>query len=161
MNMKRNRIAVIGVGNTLLADEGAGIHALRLLRRNLNGDEVDLIEAGTPGMGLLHHLQERDKVIFVDSGRCGLQPGEFRRFLPQEAISRKPQMKFTLHDFDLVSMLQWVQENGIAESTELVVYCIQASKVQMSQRLSEAVRRSLSGLVETICREIREDTDHA
>jgi len=50
--MKRHKTAVIGLGNTLLADEGAGLHATRILGEKLKGKEIDLIEAGTCGMNL-------------------------------------------------------------------------------------------------------------
>ena len=82
-------MAVIGLGNRLLADEGAGLHAIDLLRGKLanrhSHDErplannVDLVDAGTPGMNLLHQFAEREKIIFIDAGNCGLKPGEYRR----------------------------------------------------------------------------------
>ena len=159
--MRRNKIAVIGLGNTLLADEGAGIHAVRLLGEKLNGEQVDLIEAGTPGMGLLHHLQDRDKVIFIDSGNCDLAPGEFTRFRPSEARSRKPQKGHSLHDFDLVTTLQWAQQNGLAGSVDLVVFCIQAAEMTMSEEVSAPVRETLPELADLIHRELKRDLLHA
>jgi hydrogenase maturation protease len=160
--MKRNKIAVIGLGNTLLADEGAGIHTVRLLREKLNGERVvDIIEAGTPGMGLLHHLQDRDKVIFVDSGNCGVAPGEFIRFQPGDVRSRKARKGHSLHDFDLVTTLQWAQQNGVAGSVDLVVFCIQAAEMAMSEEVSAPVRETLPRLADLIHRELKRDLRHA
>ena len=159
--MMRNKIAVIGLGNTLLADEGAGIHTVRLLKEMLNGEPVDLIEAGTPGMGLLHHLQDREKVIFVDSGNCGLEPGEFRRFRPHEATSRKQAKGHSLHDYDLLSMLQWAKEIGVTGTIDLVIFCIQAAELKMSEEVSIPVKRSMTDLADQIHQELKRDLYNA
>ena len=93
----RNKIAVIGIGNELLQDEGAGIHAVRALQRKLapassgtknnraaagkalkeTDVQADIVEAHTGGMSLLHQFEDRKKLIFIDSGFCGARPGEY------------------------------------------------------------------------------------
>ena len=78
--MRRSKMAVIGLGNRLLSDEGAGLHAIELLKEKIKKKnstlDVDLVEAGTPGPALLHQFDDREKIIFIDAGNCGLKPGE-------------------------------------------------------------------------------------
>ena len=72
--MKRSKLAVIGLGNWLLSDEGTGLHAIESLQEKINREDgsvkpdVDLVDAGTPGMNLLHQFDEREKIIFIDAG---------------------------------------------------------------------------------------------
>jgi Ni,Fe-hydrogenase maturation factor len=60
--MRRKKIAVIGLGNRLLADEGVGLYAIDLLKEKLIKEnvhaaiDVDLVGAGTPKMDIAANL---------------------------------------------------------------------------------------------------------
>jgi hydrogenase maturation protease len=155
--MRRSKIAVIGLGNRLLADEGAGLHAIELLCEKFRpGQDLDLVEAGTPGMNLLHQFDEREKIIFIDAGNCGMKPGEYRRFVPGDVISRKKSPHYSLHEFDLVEFLEFARQMGMTKNIEVVIYCIQAAEMKMSQQLSAVVKKKLPRLVEDVYREVKE-----
>jgi hydrogenase maturation protease len=66
---KAARIAVIGMGNTLMSDDGAGIRALRALRVRLGPDfpYVALIETAAAGPELTTLLEGFDEAIIVDA----------------------------------------------------------------------------------------------
>lgn len=161
--MRRKKMAVIGLGNRLLADEGAGLHAISLLKeklRNENGNaaiDVDLVEAGTPGMSLLHQFDQREKVIFIDAGNCGMNPGEYIRFLPEEVKNRKKSKNYSysLHRFDLITFLEFAGSIGMTGEVEVVIYCIQAAEIAMSEKLSPAVAKGLPFLVRAVCNEVK------
>lgn len=160
--MKRQKTAVIGLGNRLLADEGAGLHAVDMLNAwfHTRGHEphADILEAGTPGMSLLHHFDERKKIIFVDAGNCGLDAGEFRRFTPDEAVSLKKSRGYSLHEFDLMGFLDFAVKLGVSKEVEVVIYCMQASEVAMSESLSPAVMRGMPQMVDSLVNELNELT---
>jgi len=40
-------------------------------------------------MNLLHQFDEREKIIFIDAGNCGIKAGEYKKFTPDEVISLK------------------------------------------------------------------------
>ncbi len=152
--MGRSKIAVIGLGNYLLCDEGAGLHTIDLLRNKKFSKNVDLVDAGTPGMNLLHQFEDRKKIIFVDSGNCGLNPGEFIRFRPDEVKSRKTRKNYSLHEFDLISFLESARSLGKIDETDIIIYCIQIDKIEMSQEPSEKIKKTLPLLSEQIYFEI-------
>lgn len=155
--MKRNKTAVIGLGNRLLSDEGAGLHAVELLREKFALDplEVDLVEAGTPGMNLLHQLDEREKIIFIDAGNCGIAAGDYRRFLPGDAVSLKQTKNYSLHEFDLIRFLEIAKQMGKTGNMEIAIYCIQAADMSLSETLSPVVQQNLPNLVQDVYNEIR------
>lgn len=156
--MKRNKMVVIGLGNRLLSDEGAGLHAIDLLREKLEagapGVNIDLVEAGTPGMNLLHQFDERRKIIFIDAGNCGINPGEYRRFLPDEVSSIKKSRGYSLHEFDLIGFLGLARRMNMTKNVEIVIYCVQAADVLMSEQLSPVVAKTLPGLVQAVYNEV-------
>lgn len=158
--MKRNKTAVIGLGNRLLADEGAGLWAVELLRRKfeqepLSSLEVDLVEAGTPGMNLLYQLDEREKIIFVDAGNCRIDAGDYRRFLPEEVVSVKEIKNHSLHEFDLIRFLELAKQMGKTKNMEIVIYCIQVADMSLSENLSPVVQKNLPALVQDVYNELR------
>lgn len=154
--MKRSKTAVIGLGNRLLSDEGAGLHAVDLLEEKVKNEtiDVDVVEAGTPGMNLLHQFDEREKIIFVDAGNCGIEPGQYRRFTPDDVVSLKKLKGHSLHEFDLIGFLDFAKKMGMTTNIDVVIYCIQASEVIMSDTLSPVVEKNLPGLVREIYGEV-------
>ncbi len=57
---------IIGLGNTILTDDGVGVYAARELQKRL-GDAVDIVETETAGFGLMELLTGWDRVILIDS----------------------------------------------------------------------------------------------
>ncbi len=152
--MRRSRVAVIGLGNYLLSDEGTGLHAVELLRNREYSTDVDFVDAGTPGMNLLHQFSEREKIIFVDAGDCGLRPGEFVRFKPDEVVSLKKRKNYSLHEFDLIGFLEEAEKIGVTKNTDIVIYCMQTGEIKMSHELSSEVGSKLPQMTEKIYKEI-------
>jgi hydrogenase maturation protease len=67
---------VLGIGNLLLGDEGAGIRAVEeLAARYALPPEVEAIDGGTMGLELLPYLAGRKLLILVDAVRTGAPPG--------------------------------------------------------------------------------------
>ncbi len=159
----RSKTAVIGLGNRLLADEGAGLHAIDLLKEKLEKNKisanVDLIEAGTPGMNLLHQFDEREKIIFIDAGNCGLKAGNYRRILPEEVITRKKTKGYSLHEFDLIRFLEVARSINKMERIEVVIYCLQIDEIALSEKLSPVVDKALPFLVEEVYNEVKNERD--
>lgn len=72
-------VLVLGIGNPLLADEGAGVHAAMLLvERTAGRDDVRILDAGTLSFSLLPALHDADGLIAIDTARDGGRPGDLR-----------------------------------------------------------------------------------
>lgn len=70
------RILVLGIGNTLLRDEGAGVHAMRQLEsacRGLAG--LAFLDGGTLSFSLAGAVSEADGLIVLDAAELGGRPG--------------------------------------------------------------------------------------
>jgi hydrogenase maturation protease len=72
-------VLVIGLGNELRADDGAGVAVARRLRRGPLPDEVEVREEHGEPIGLLDRWEGRDAVLIVDTMRSGAPPGTIRR----------------------------------------------------------------------------------
>jgi len=69
---------VLGIGNTLLTDEGVGVHLLYVLRPML-GDlhGVTLLDGGTLSFTLAASIEDADALIVVDAAELKRRPGEW------------------------------------------------------------------------------------
>lgn len=70
------RVVVLGIGNTILSDEGVGVHAVRALAERYElPDGVEAIDGGTAGMELLDALADTDVVVVLDAVKSKRAPG--------------------------------------------------------------------------------------
>ena len=96
---------VLGVGNALLTDEGAGIHVLRALEARYDfPPNVILVDGGVLGLSLTGTFMDADRVIVVDAVRGGLEPGTVYRF-EWQSKPEHVQYKDTLHQIDLMETM--------------------------------------------------------
>ena len=72
----QGKTLILGIGNTLLSDEGIGIHVLNHLQQKttLNGN-VEYMDGGTLSFTLADPIQQCDQLIVVDASELGQQPG--------------------------------------------------------------------------------------
>ena len=80
-----SEIVVLGVGNTLLTDDGIGVHVVRELMdadaaSGAARDGVVFHDGGTIGLALLPLIENAGGVILVDAADFGGAVGEVRRF---------------------------------------------------------------------------------
>ena len=75
MSTKQKTIAVVGIGNSLLTDDGAGIHTLERFAENNDFNNVFCLDGGTVGLALLDRLSNLYGLIVLDAMKLGLRPG--------------------------------------------------------------------------------------
>lgn len=93
------RIAVIGLGNVLLGDDGFGPYVVELLRSGWDFPaDVDVIDAGTPGLDLVTFLDGRECAILVDAVAAEGPPGELRLYSGEDLQRMPPKPRVSPHD---------------------------------------------------------------
>lgn len=71
----------LGVGNTLLTDEGAGVHVMQHLRRQAEWDDnVEFLDAGTLSFVLADAIAQATNLIILDAAQIGGTPGCVKTF---------------------------------------------------------------------------------
>ena len=142
-----SRLAIIGIGNPMMGDDGIGPRLISELEGSVPG--VDLIDMGTGGMQLVHVLAGYGSVIIIDSADMGLSPGESRVFSPEEVVSLKETRAYSLHDWDLMRSIEISRELGEAPERILIV-AVQPGSLDMGEDLSPEVERGIPGYIEEI-----------
>jgi len=79
------RTVVLGVGNTLLRDEGVGVHVVERLRRESPGlESVDFIDGGTLSFTLAGPMADVEQLIVIDAAELNSPPGTISLFMDEE-----------------------------------------------------------------------------
>lgn len=72
---------VLGIGNTLLTDEGVGVHVLQALEPELGQrEDVTLLDGGTLSFTLAGPIEEAEALIVVDAANIRSAPGTWKLF---------------------------------------------------------------------------------
>ncbi len=72
---------VLGLGNTLLGDEGAGVYAVRALQeRYADRADVEFLDGGTLSFTLAGPIEDADSLIVIDATQLKASPGTVRVF---------------------------------------------------------------------------------
>jgi hydrogenase maturation protease len=145
------RIAVIGIGNILMADEGAGIEALRRIETKGCPDGVDLIDAGTAFFAIVSDLIEYDKLIIIDVARGGNSPGTVYRFTMDDV--KGGDFLMSLHDIGVVDALRMERLVGTVPEN-IVFFGIEPERVELHMGLSPSISDKLDYLAEKVLEEL-------
>jgi hydrogenase maturation protease len=147
-------VIVIGLGNTLMSDEGVGVRVVqRLLDFAGRFPSVDFAEAGTGGMSILHLIRDKDKAIFIDCAKIGEEPGVIRKFTPQEIKSAKVLAHQSLHEFDLIKIINMAYKLGQCPA-EVIIFGIEPQSVKPGRELSKILTDKLDEYVTMIRKEL-------
>jgi hydrogenase maturation protease len=150
----KKAVIVIGLGNTLMSDEGVGVRVVqRLLDFAGRFPLVDFIDAGTGGMSILHLIRGKDKAIFIDCARMGEKPGVIRKFTPQEIKSTRVLAHQSLHEADLTKILDLAGQLG-QRPAGIVIFGIEPKLVEPGTKLSETLAGKIEHYVSVVCREL-------
>lgn len=150
---------VVGLGNPLRGDDGLGVRVAQLLAagpsaRDLPAD-IEVVDAGTPGLGLVPLLEGRRRAIVIDAADMGRAPGEFVRFALDEArLLGEDEGHFSVHAAGLREALLLAQALDILPD-EMVFFGMQPARVEWEAGLSPQVEAALPELVEAVLREVR------
>jgi hydrogenase maturation protease len=152
---KRNmntRVAVVGVGNILLKDEGIGIHVVRALREVIgNRTDVELIDGGTSPDALLG-LEAVPRLILVDATRGGGPPGSIYRFHPSD-ISVESQSITSLHQIGLLDSLKMMQLGG-SQPDDIIIIGVEPKEIDWGMELSPELMQKLPQIVREVMKDV-------
>jgi hydrogenase maturation protease len=142
---------IIGIGNTLMGDDGAGPQVISILSKNQELN-ADLLCLDTPGFSLLTYIIERQKVIVVDAAQIDAPPGTVLR-ITRDQILEKKSSGLSLHDSDPFSVYDQAKNLGLAPQ-ELVVYAIRFETITPRQGLSPSVEAGAERAADLIAQEV-------
>ena len=89
MTQTNQHILIWGIGCSLLCDQGFGIHIIQALNEQYEfDDQVELIDGGLVGVGLVGLIAGARYLIVIDAINNNGRPGEFYRWQGDDVFQR-------------------------------------------------------------------------
>ncbi|MCM2264176.1 MAG: HyaD/HybD family hydrogenase maturation endopeptidase [Desulfuromonadales bacterium] len=147
-------ILVLGLGNTIMTDDGFGVRAVEALssRYRFPGD-VRLLDGGTLGLDLLPHLEEIDHLLIIDALEMQAPPGTVFR-LEGDEVPRAFASKLSVHQMGVQDLLAVSELMGHLPR-ELVVWGVQPESIEMGTELTATATTALAPVIEGVVEELR------
>jgi hydrogenase maturation protease len=136
-------IFVLGIGNRLLGDDGAGPAVICQLI-NETGTESGVVyrDGGTIGLALLPDIEDATGFIAVDAAQLDAPPGTVRVFEGGEMEALLSRRKLSVHEAGLSDLLSAATLAGTLPSRRAVI-AIQPATVAWGLTLSPAVAEAI------------------
>ena len=147
------RTLILGLGNVLMDDDGAGVVVVNDLKNCLKESEnLKIIDGGTLGLDLLHYIQWAEKLIIVDAIDMDFKPGTVIK-AEGEDIDPIFESKLSPHQMGLKDILL-AAELLDQRPEDIVLFGIQVKSINMNMTLSDEVSKNLSKLKEHVLKEL-------
>ena len=118
------KTVIIGLGNTVLSDDGAGVYAARILSERFEPGEVTVIETESAGMNLMEMMGGFDRAFLIDAILLdGEDPGTVFSLRPDD-LKITPRLS-SVHDVDIVTALELGKKLGLHMPSEVHIFAIQ------------------------------------
>jgi hydrogenase maturation protease len=147
---------VIGLGNPLMSDEGIGVYLVGKLAEKFPGlENVEFYDGGCGGMSLLYKIENRHKLILIDCAKMGEPAGTIRRFTPDQVRSIKQLGHFSLHEVDILKVLELAAQFAAAPK-EVVLFGIEPKSLELGSELSKPLADQFENYIAMISKELKE-----
>ncbi len=147
-------ISIIGIGNVLMGDDAFGAHVVKTLEARYRfSPEVEIVEAGTPGLDMALRIAGLDALLVVDAVKGEGAPGELRLFDKAQITSHPSGPFMSPHEPGLREALLTVELRGEAPRHVRLVGVI-PERVDYGIGLSAPVLRAVPEAVTSVLAEL-------
>lgn len=147
---------ILGIGNTLLSDDGVGVYIARELKEKLKDNRsIEVKEAFSPGFELVEELIGFKRAIIVDAILLKEEKiGEILRYTPesfQNAIHIS-----TYHDMNFPTALELSKKLKLDVPAEIVIFAVNVQDIlTLREECTDEVKSAIPKAVEMIMKEVK------
>ncbi|HTN42673.1 MAG TPA: HyaD/HybD family hydrogenase maturation endopeptidase [Nitrospiria bacterium] len=147
-------IVVLGVGNTMMQDDGIGVRAVRTLAETYElPPRVRLVEGGVAGLRCLSEFEGAGNILIVDAADGKKPPGAIARLSPEELPERREGV-FSAHEMGVADLLSIARFLGKLPPTRIVA--VQPKEAHsVGPDLTPELLDALPRVVEVLAEELR------
>lgn len=142
---------VLGLGNTLLKDDGLGVAVIERLQDKAYKAEIK--NGATLGLSLFEILKEAEKAVVIDAVDMGCAPGTIARFKASELLNLKSGQNFSLHEIGLLEVLK-IGQSLNEEFNNVIIIGMQPKDLSPGEGLTPEVEGRIPEIIEMIEKEV-------
>ena len=111
--MNHDDTLILGIGNTLLTDEGAGIHALNLLQLEYpDTPNLTFVDGGTLSFTLATWIEDCSNLIVFDAAQLNQPTGTVKTFVDEAFDDFLGASKRSAHEVGLLDLMDIARLTG-------------------------------------------------
>ena len=135
---------VLGLGNTLLGDDGVGIRAVERLQRDWQGhNDIQFVDGGTLSFTLTDVLADSENLIVIDAAQLNAPAGTVSVFIDEDMDHFVRSGKCSsVHEVSLAELMDMVRLTGDLPTRRALIG-IQPEKVDWSEEVTPVVAASM------------------
>lgn len=151
---------ILGLGNTILTDDGAGIYVARLLEKRLAAGKqqpVTVCEASIGGFSFIDILTGYDKAVIIDAihSKNG-SPGEFYE-LDMKCLRPSARIS-SLHGIDLATACEIARKMEIPFPDEIKIFVMEVrDEFTFGERCTPPVETTIPVMAEEIYKQLQNE----
>jgi hydrogenase maturation protease len=147
------KVVVLGLGNLLLCDDGAGVVALHRLARAVQPDpRVAFIDGGTLGLALLDFIDPESELIIVDAVRADGPPGTVV-VLEGADVAAAAEAKLSPHQVGVADLLCAADHLGRTPIRTVLVGVVPEA-IELGTERTPAVEAAIQAMVTAVVAEV-------
>ncbi len=147
------RAVVLGIGNTILTDEAAGVRAAEMLERDYRmPDNVQVIDGGTSGMEMIEDLSNLDFLIVLDVVKTGAVAGTVVKIAGDD-IPVFFRRKLSPHQIGLPDVLASLELLDTMPK-EIIVLGVEPISLELGMEMTATIAAKVPELVEMAVAEL-------
>ncbi len=136
-------VVILGLGNVLMGDDACGPYLIKLLEAHYEfPEEVELIDAGTPGPDLALYVEGCRVLIVIDAVKAEGMAGEVRAYRGEEILNRSPSPVLNPHEPGLAEALLKLRFTGGVPDDVHVIGII-PERMDTGEGLSTSMKNAL------------------
>jgi len=147
-------IRIIGLGNVLMSDDGFGPYVVRVFEAFYDlPQQVQVIDAGTPGIDLTPYILDADVVMFVDAVNAAGRAGDIHQFRLADILEQAPLPHVGPSDRRVKDALLTAAAAGMGPKDVLLVGVI-PEWIATGVSLSRPVRSAIAPVIGVLATEL-------
>jgi hydrogenase maturation protease len=148
-------VLVIGVGNELRGDDGAGVAVARRLRDDGSAAGIDVEEEQDDSTALIERWRGRGAVVLVDAVVSGATPGAIRRFdVSSTPLPSRLRSSSSTHAVGLDQAVELARALGCLPA-RVVIYIVEGHHFEARAGLSPEVAAAIPAVADRVLGEAR------
>ena len=155
--MQEKKLIILGMGNELFGDDGAGVLVARKLQKILKDQkEITIESTNWGGFRIIDLLSGYKNAIVVDSLKTGMQPVGYIHKLDYRCLINSVRM-ISFHDINFATAVEFAKQMKIPMPETISVYAIEVKETEtMTEIITNEVKDAVEKCVYQILDEVNQ-----
>jgi hydrogenase maturation protease len=146
--MERNKTIVLGLGNSVLGDDGVAVHLVADIQKELHCEDISFRTSELGGLEIMDILRDYKKAVIIDGTKTPAgQPGDVYLMHPDNY--RETLHLSNIHDVDFSTALQLSMKLGMPLPEQILIIAIEIEEDKVfSEDLTPVLRKRYGNILQ-------------